>query len=88
MELPGKQKPHASNVDRFVKFEKDSHQYMLEKEFEISKTLKKVTNEVSLITNLQNMKYALLADYSDRQICREMLLKVDYTDRLIEDHLR
>lgn len=61
---------------------------MLEKEFEISKTLKKVTNEVSLITNLQNMKYALLADYSDRQICREMLLKVDYTDRLIEDHLR
>lgn len=61
---------------------------MLDKEFEVSKTLKKVTTEVSLITNLQNMKYALLADYSDTKICKEMLLKVDYTDKLIEHHLR
>lgn len=46
-----------------------------------------MTPELSLITNLQNIKYALLSDRSDRKICQDMLLKMDYTDRLIEIHL-
>jgi hypothetical protein len=49
--------------------QKDSHKYMLERELEISKTLKPVTPELSLITNLQNIKYALLSDRTDRKIC-------------------
>ena len=52
-----------------MEFEKDSHKYMLERELEISKTLKPVTSELSLITNLQNIKYALLSDRTDRKIC-------------------
>lgn len=56
---------------------------MLEQELKLSKSLKPVTPEVSMITNLQNIKYALLADRSDRKICQEMLLKMDYTEKLI-----
>lgn len=61
---------------------------MLEKEFEISKKLKPLTPEVSLITNLQNIKFAMLANFSDKDLCKEMLLKVNYTDKLIEEHLK
>lgn len=88
MELPGKQRAIASNADRFVEFEKDSHQYMMEQELKLSKGLKDVTPEISLITNLQNIKYAMLADFSDKEICKNMLLNVSYTDQLIEEHLK
>jgi hypothetical protein len=46
---------------------------MIQKELELSKTLKEITPETSLITNLQNIKYGLLADYTDEEICRTLL---------------
>lgn len=42
---------------------------------------------MSLITNLQNIKHSLLADYSDKQICQDLLAKLDVTDQLIIEHL-
>jgi len=42
---------------------------------------------VSLITNLQNIKYSLLADYNDEKIFDDVLLKMDVTDQLINEHL-
>jgi len=87
MELPGKQKEIANGADRFVKFERDSHSYMMEQELALSKNLKPLTPEVSLITNLQNIKYALLADRSDQEICNDMLLNFGYIDKLIKEHL-
>jgi len=42
--------------------------------------LKDITPEVSLITNLQNMKYSLLSDCSEQQIFNDILLKLDVTD--------
>jgi hypothetical protein len=61
---------------------------MIEKELELSATLKDITPETSLITNLQNIKYGLLADYSDEEICRTLLQRLSFTDSLIENHLR
>ena len=60
---------------------------MLEKELKLSATLKDITPEISLITNLQNVKYGLLADYSDEEICRTLLQRLAFTDSLIEHHL-
>lgn len=60
---------------------------MIQNELELSKTQKDITPDVSLITNLQNMKYALLADYDDKRIFTDMLLKMEVTDQLIEEHL-
>ena len=63
-----------NHTDRFTNFEADPHRYMLEKELEISKNLKELTPAVSLITNLQNIKQALLADCSDKDLCSKVLL--------------
>ena len=60
---------------------------MLQQEFEISKTLKKLTPEVSLITNLENLKYGILSDSSNEQICK-ILLELSFTDDLIMEHLQ
>ena len=49
--------------------------------------MQEITPEVSMITNLQNMKYGLLSDSSDAQIC-EKLLSMNFIDRLIESHLQ
>lgn len=42
---------------------------MIKQELELTKSLKPLTPVVSMITNLQNIKYALLADYSNEKIC-------------------
>ena len=60
---------------------------MLEKEIRVGATLRDITPETSLITNLQNIKYGLLADYSDEEICRTVLQRLAFTDSLIEHHL-
>jgi hypothetical protein len=59
-------------------------EYMIEKELELSGKQPEITPEVSLITNLQNLKYSMLADLDDKQIFRDMLLKLDLTDSLID----
>jgi len=45
-------KESTSLASEFAKFEKDPQQYMVAKELELSKGLKKVTPALSLITNL------------------------------------
>jgi len=55
---------------------------------ELSSKLKEITPEISMIINLQNIKYGLLADYSDEEICKTLLLSLSFTDSLIESHLR
>jgi hypothetical protein len=46
---------------------------MIQQEIELSASMKDITPETSFITNLQNIKYGLLADYSDEEICRTLL---------------
>ena len=76
-----------SGADKFNKFEKDPMAYMVSQELEIAKGMQEITPEVSMITNLQNMKYGLLSDSSDAEIC-EKLLNMNFIDRLIESHLQ
>lgn len=40
-----------------------------------------------MITNLQNIKHSLLADYSDKRICQDVLSQLTVTDQLITEHL-
>ena len=61
--------------------------YMVNNELEHSKNLKEVSPELSLITNLQNVKYSLLADYADEKIFSDFLIDLDITDELIQEHL-
>jgi hypothetical protein len=61
---------------------------MLKQEMKLSATQRDITPETSLITNLQNIKYGLLADYSDEEICRTVLQRLSFTDSLIESHLK
>lgn len=60
---------------------------MLKQEFELSDKQNELTPEVSMITNLQSMKHCLLADYDDDKIFSDVLLKLDFTDTLIQQHL-
>ena len=41
-----------------------------------------------MITNLQNIKQGLKSDYSDREILNTILLNMNFTDQLIEEHLK
>ncbi len=82
-----KERAKTNHADRFSKFEKDPSKFLLEQELQISKSLKPLTPEVSLIANLQNLKHGLLANYSDADICKQVLLGLSITDALIEEHL-
>jgi hypothetical protein len=55
---------------------------MIDQELQIGKGLQEITPEVSLITNLQNIKYGLLADFTVKQIC-DKLLNLSFIDDLI-----
>ena len=70
-----------------MEFEADPLQYMITREFAHAETLAEISDEVSMICNLQNIKHGLKTDYSDKQILDTVLLKMDFTDRLIEQHL-
>ena len=56
-------------------------------ELKKSENLKPVDPEVSFITSLQNVKQGLKSDYSDREILNTILLNLNFTDQLIEEHL-
>ncbi len=40
-----------------------------------------------MITNLQNIKQGLKSDYSDKEILNTILVNMNFTDQLIEEHL-
>jgi len=66
--------------DEFVQFEKEPFKMMVVNELKKAETLKPIDNEVSLITNLQNIKQGLKSDYSDREILKTILLSLNFTD--------
>lgn len=45
-----------------------------------------MTDDLSMIINLLNMKHAVKADLSDKQILQK-LTSFDFTDQLIQEHL-
>ena len=60
---------------------------MVKRELEKSTELKELTNEVSMIANLQNIKQSLKSDCTDDQILDTILVNMDFTEKLIEEHL-
>ncbi len=41
-----------------------------------------------MITNLQNIKQGLKSDFSDKEILNTILLNMNFTEQLIEEHLK
>ena len=41
-----------------------------------------------MITNLQNIKQGLKSDYSDKEILNTILSNMNFTEQLIEEHLK
>ena len=50
--------------------------------------MKDINDEVSMITNLNNIKQGLKQDYSDKEILDMLLVNTSMTDTLIGEHLR
>lgn len=53
---------------------------MVLKELKKAETLKPIDNETSMITNLQNIKQGLKADFTDKEILNTILLNLNFTD--------
>ena len=47
-----------------------------------------ISNDVSFLTNLQNLKQGLKQDYSDKEILDLILGNAQFTDKLITEHLQ
>ena len=61
---------------------------MVLKEQQRSQKLAPLTDDVSFMTNLQNLKQGLKQDYSDKEILDLILSNMSFTDKLIEEHLQ
>lgn len=68
-------------------FEKEPFKLMVLNEIKKSESLKPIDAEVSMITNLQNIKQGLKSDYSDKEILNTILLNLNFTEQLIDEHL-
>lgn len=78
-----KSQPH----DEYTLFEKEPLKLMVEKELLKSQTLEPIDVEVSMITNLQNIKQSLRMDYQDSDLVKQVL-GLNFVDQLIEEHIR
>ena len=58
-------KDAVSLNDNLTTYEKSPFDYMVSKELEKSKSLNEITADISMITNLQNIKQGLKSDFSD-----------------------
>lgn len=76
------------NHDEYVLYEKEPFKMMVINELKKAETLKPIDEATSMITNLQNIKQGLKADYSDKELLNTILLNMNFTDQLIEEHLR
>ena len=74
-------------VDEINAFQQNSMETMVRKEQARSASLEPLTENVSFMTNLQNLKQGLKQDYSDAEILNFMLTCCDFSDKLIEEHL-
>ena len=77
----------SAGTDSINQFEKDPFKMMVLKEQKKSMQMKPISQDVSFITNLQNSKQGLKQDYSDKQILDLILVNLQFTDKLIADHL-
>ena len=69
----------------FAQFDADLMEDMLAGEMQ--QEMKPISSEVEMITNLQNIKQGLKADFSDAEIIKTVLLNLDFTEALISEHL-
>jgi hypothetical protein len=74
--------------DELVLFEKEPYKMMVLRELNKAESLAPIDDDTSFITNLQNVKQGLKSDFSDKEILSTILLKLGFTDQLIEEHLR
>jgi hypothetical protein len=75
------------NHDEYVQFEKEPFKMMVINELKKAETLAIIDDDVSMITNLQNVKQGLKSDFSDKEILNTVLVNMGFTDQLIEEHL-
>jgi hypothetical protein len=78
----------SKNHDDFVLFEKEPYKMMVINELKKAETLSAIDEDTSMITNLQNIKQGLKSDYSDKEILNTILINMNFTDQLIEEHLK
>jgi len=69
----------------FARFDADLIEDMLAGEMQ--QEMKPISSELEMITNLQNIKQGLKADFSDAEIIKTVLLNLDFTESLISEHL-
>lgn len=74
-------------ADEYVLFEKEPYKMMVVQELQKAETLASIDEDTSMITNLQNLKQGLKSDYSDKEILNTILLNMNFTEQLIEEHL-
>jgi hypothetical protein len=68
------------NHDEFVRFEKEPHKMMVLTELNKGASLKPIDDDTSMITNLQNIKQGLKADYTDSEILTTILSNLSFTE--------
>jgi hypothetical protein len=68
------------NHDEYVQFEKEPFKMMVINELKKSETLASIDEDTSMITNLQNVKQGLKADFSDKEILNTILTNMGFTD--------
>ena len=78
----------SKNHDDFVLFEKEPFKMMVINELKKAETLQPIDEDTSMITNLQNIKQGLKSDYSDKEILNTILVNMNFTEQLIEEHLK
>lgn len=78
-----------SLADPMTKFERSPMKEMVKKELLQNAELANLmpNSEMRTICNLQNIKHSLKSDVSDQQICDLLFNKLQFTDKLIEEHL-
>ena len=80
-------RPGSENHDELIQFEKEPHKMMVLAELKKAESLLPIDDDTSMITNLQNIKQGLKSDYSDKEILNTILLNLNFTDGIIEEHL-
>ena len=78
----------SKNHDDFVLFEREPYKVMVIQELKKAETLSPIDEDTSFITNLQNIKQGLKSDFSDKEILNTILVNMNFTDQLIEEHLK
>ena len=61
---------------------------MIKQELEKAKTLGPLTTDMQMMTNLQNIKQGLKSDLSDGKLARFILHDSEFSDLLVEEHLK